>query len=109
MKKYPTKSLLELSQLIKLRFLFIGSPLLTNVDIRDLKSEVKKLVQSSKPYLVARFQNKLHYGDQVPFYGIEDVTGLPMEFQKNVASLKILSNSNLSLSDVANVNINQYF
>ena len=89
----------------KLRFLYLGSGLLTIEEVKSLKSATKKIT-TTRPWLVTRYQKKIH---QRPFYSLEDVTELPMEYQRSVGTLDIRADSEWTQSDVATVSINQYF
>ena len=63
-----------------------------------------------KPSLIVRLQSKLgedgpfQTGIPGPFYSLEDVGDLPMEFQMSVASL-----ADQDFSPVANITVNHIF
>ena len=106
LRRFPVAIVIELlTSLDKLRFLYLGSGLLTLEEVKTLKSAAKRITKT-RPWLVARYQSRIH---QEPFYSLEDVTELPMELQRSVATLEISAESQWSQSDVATVSVNQYF
>ena len=106
LRRFPVAIVIELlTSLNKLRFLYLGSGLLTLEEVKTLKSAAKRITKT-RPWLVARYQSRIH---QEPFYSLEDVTELPMELQRSVATLEISAESQWSQSDVATVSVNQYF
>ena len=106
LRKFPVKSVIELlTSLNKIRFLYLGSGLLTIEEVKALKSATKKIMKT-RPWLVARYQKRIA---QSPFYSLEDVTELPMEFQRSVATLDIRREYQWTQSEVAIASVNQYF
>ena len=107
LRKFPVKSVIDLlTSVTTIRFLYLGSGLLTIEDIKSLKSVTKRITKT-RPWLIARYQKKIY---QRPFYSLDDVTGLlPMEYQRSVGTLDIRAESQWSQSEVASVSVNQYF
>ena len=107
LKKFPLKVVSELaSSSENLGFLCLGTELLTNEDIKVLKSHVKK-VKQEKPYLVGMFMNKI--GQSWSGDINVDTKSLPMEYQRNYATLKCRNKEKYSTSEVATCHINKYF
>ena len=107
LKKFPLKVVSELASYSEnLGFLCLGTELLTNEDIKVLKSHVKK-VKQEKPYLVGMFMNKI--GQSWSGDINVDTKSLPMEYQRNYATLKCRNKEKYSTSEVATCHINKYF
>ena len=108
LKKFPLKVVSELASASEnLGFLCLGSELLTNDDIKVLKNHVKKVMLQEKPYLVGKFLNKI--GQSWPNEINFDTKSLPMEYQRNYATLKCRNKEKYSTSEVATCHINKYF
>ena len=108
LKKFPLKVVSELASASEnLGFLCLGSELFTNDDIKVLKNHVKKVMLQEKPYLVGKFLNKIgqSWANEINF----DTKSLPMQYQRNYATLKCRNKEKYSTSEVATCHINKYF
>ena len=110
LKKYPIEAVLKLSQKKSVKFVYICSDLLTLEDVKFMKRKVKSLLEE-KPFLLVRLQLKLPSTVRLlsrPFYNVDDICDLPLEFQGSVASLHVDSNMRASTS-VASLTVGDIF
>ena len=110
LKKYPTEAVFKLSQKKSIKFVYICSELLTLEDDKFVKRKVKSLLEE-KPFLLVRLQLKVPFNARLlslPFYSVDDISDLPMEFQSSVASLYVDFNMRASTS-VASLTVGDIF
>ena len=88
LKKFPTENVIKLVQKQSMRFFYLCSELLTVNDKKILKRSLRTLMVS-KPHLLVKLQSTLACppgSSTSPFYSLEDIQDLPMEYQRVVAS-----------------------
>ena len=110
LKKYPTEAVFKLSQKKSVKFVYICSELLTLEDDKFVKRKVKSLLEE-KPFLLVRLQLKVPSNARLlslPFYSVDNISDLPMEFQSSVASLYVDFNMRASTS-VASLTVGDIF
>lgn len=105
LNNYPKETVIKLSQKKSVKFVYIGSDLLTLQDVKYIKKHVKSVLEE-KPFLLVRLQSRLN---SMPFYGMDDIGDLPMELQTSVASLAVDVTSSHSPSSVASLSLSDIF
>ena len=111
LKKFPTENVIKLVKKKSVRFVYLCSELLTVNDIKSLKRSLKT-VMASKPHLFVKLQSTLAFtlgASESPFYSLEDINDLPMEFQNMVATLAGNFNYRHLNTSVARVTVDNIF
>ena len=111
LKKFPTENVIKLVKKKSVRFLYLCSELLTVNDIKSLKRSLKT-VMASKPHLFVKLQSTLVFtlgASESPFYSLEVINDLPMEFQNMVATLAGNFNYRHLNTSVARVTVDNIF
>ena len=111
LKKFPTENVIKLVKKKSVRFVYLCSELLTVNDIKSLKRSLKT-VMASKPHLFVKLQSTLAFtlgASESPFYSLEVINDLPMEFQNMVATLAGNFNYRHLNTSVARVTVDNIF